>query len=153
MDDLVALAWMQMWKVRPHRRPRGALGFAMVEVLVTVAIIVLIGATAIFALGRSDRAQLQNEVAEIALVLQQARLQAAETGRSVEVVYSQQDGSLATPTQQHQFGRGVTSATKSTRILIRPSGENDGLYLVLVAGDFTRSIELDWLTGQIRIAP
>ncbi len=119
----------------------------------TVAIVVLIGTLAIFALGRSDRAQLQSDVAEIALILQQARLQAAETGRPVEVQYSQRDRSLSTPTALHEFGRGVSSPTNSARVIIRPSGENEGLDLILVAGDFTRSVELDWLTGQIRVAP
>lgn len=119
----------------------------------TVAIVVLIGTIAIFALGRTDRAQLQNDVASVALVLQQARLQAAETGQPVEVVYSQEDRSLTTSTDGHEFGRGVTSPTESARIMIRPSGENEGLDLVLVAGTLTRSVELDWLTGQIRLSP
>ena len=141
-----------MWKARPLRTHR-ARGFAAVEMLVTVAIVVLIGTVSIFALGRTDRAQLQNEVSEIALVLQQARLQAAETGRPVEVQYSQADRSISTPTALHEFGRGVTSSTDSARILIRPSGENEGLDLVLMAGDLTRSVELDWLTGQIRVGP
>lgn len=142
-----------MWKAKPPRKQRHARGFAAVEMLVTVAIVVLIGTVAIFALGRSDRAQLQNDTAEIALILQQARLQAAETGRPVEVLYSQDDRSIATPTALHEFGRGVTSETESARILIRPSGESEGLDLVLVAGDFTRSVALDWLTGQIRVSP
>ncbi|MCK0097191.1 hypothetical protein MWU60_16560 [Yoonia sp. F2084L] len=121
--------------------------------LVTVAIVVLIGTVAIFMLGRSDRAQLQNDASEIALILQQARLQAAETGRPVEVTYSQDDRTIATPTAVHEFGRGVTSSTDSARILIRPSGENEGLDLVLLAGDLSRTVRLDWLTGQIRVAP
>ncbi len=125
----------------------------MVEVLVTVAIVVLVGTIAILAMGRSDRAQLENDAAAIALVLQQARLQAAETGRPVEVIYSEEARSLSTPTQTHVFGRGVTSPTDSARILIRPSGENEGFDLVLVAGDLTRSVALDWLTGQIRLSP
>lgn len=139
-----------MWRARPPQRHRG---FAAVEMLVTVAIVVLIGAVAVFALGRSDRAQLQNDASEIALILQQARLQAAETGRPVEVFYSQNDRSIATPMAVHEFGRGVTSSTDSTRILIRPSGENEGLDLVLLAGDLSRTVRLDWLTGQIRVAP
>ena len=141
-----------MWKARAHRN-HSARGFAAVEMLVTVAIVVLIGTVAIFALGRTDRAQLQDDAAGIALVLQQARLQAAETGRPVEVLYSQEDRSISTPTALHEFGRGVTSSTDSTRLLIRPSGENEGLELVLLAGELSRSVVLDWLTGQIRVGP
>ena len=125
----------------------------MVEVLVTIAIVVMIGTITIFALGRTDRAQLQNDAAAIALVLQQARLQAAETGQPVEVQYSQKERTVATPTAAHVLGRGVSSPTVSARILIRPSGESEGLDLVLVAGALTRSVELDWLTGQIRLSP
>lgn len=137
----------------PTRKSQQTRGFAAVEMLVTVAIVVLIGTLAIFLLGRSDRAQLQNDAAEIALILQQARLQAAESGRPVEVQYSQRDRSISTPTAVYEFGRGVTSDTESARIIIRPSGENEGLDLVLAAGDFTRAVELDWLTGQIRVSP
>lgn len=141
-----------MWKARRHNRSR-ARGFAAVEMLVTVAIVVLIGTVAIFVLGRTDRAQLQADATEIALVLQQARLQAAETGRPVEVQYSQDERSISTPTALHEFGRGVTSSTESVRLVIRPSGESEGLELQLSAGDHTRSVELDWLTGQIRVGP
>lgn len=142
-----------MFKAKRPRKTIRNRGFAAVEMLVAVAIVVLIGTVAIFMLGRSDRAQLQNDVAEISLILQQARLQAAESGRPVEVLYSQRERSVATPMAVHEFGRGVTSSTESARVVIRPSGENEGLDLVLIAGDFTRSVELDWLTGQIRVSP
>lgn len=142
-----------MWKARHPGHHRNAQGFAAVEMLVTVAIVVLIGAISIFALGRTDKAQLEDDVASIALVLQQARLQAAETGRPVEVIYSQPDLRLSTPTQTHTFGRGVTSPTESATIHIRPSGESEGLDLVLVSGDLTRTVGVDWLTGQVRLSP
>lgn len=118
----------------------------------TVAIVVLIGTISIFALGRTDRAQLDKDVAAIALALQQARLQAAETGQLVEIIYSQPDRSLSTPTTTLEFGRGVSSPTESARILMRPSGESEGLELVLVAGEMSRTVGVDWLTGQIRTA-
>ncbi len=125
----------------------------MVEVLVTIAVVVLIGTVAIFALGGSERGRLNNDVAIIALMLQQARLQAAESGRSVEVLYSSDDRSLSTPQDTHTFGRGVSSPTDSARVVIRPSGESEGLDLVLAAGDFQRTVVLDWLTGQVRLMP
>lgn len=117
-----------------------------------MAIVVLIGTVSIMALGRTDRGQLENDVAAIALALQQARLQAAETGQPVEITYSQTDRSLSTPTQTVVFGRGVESPTPSARIVIRPSGESDGLSLQLVAGEVSRTVGVDWLTGQVRTA-
>ena len=142
-----------MWKARSQRRRAAVRGFATVEVLVTVAIVILIGSISILALGRSDRAVLQDDIAAIALALQQARLQAAETGRPVEVEYTVDDKTLRAGVAEHTLSRGVNSPNETTRIFIRPSGENEGLDLQLVAGDVVRSIELDWLTGQIRLSP
>ncbi|WP_159086876.1 pilus assembly FimT family protein [Loktanella sp. Alg231-35] len=142
-----------MWKARRPTQWRNAQGFAAVEMLVTVAIVVLIGTISIFALGRTEKAQLENDVASIALMFQQARLQAAETGRPVEVIYSQPDMRVSTPIETHVFGRGVTSPTESATIAIRPSGESEGLELVLVSGDLTRTVGVDWLTGQVRLSP
>ena len=143
-----------MWKAKRHtgRRSANAKGFATIEVLVTVAIVVLIGTISILALGRSDRAALQGDVASIALALQQASLHAAETGRSVEIEYTQDSRTLRAGVTEHTLTRGVTSPNETTRIFIRPSGENEGLDLLLVAGDHSRSVELDWLTGQIRLS-
>lgn len=142
-----------MWKARSPRRRRAVRGFATVEILVTVAIVILIGSISILALGRSDRAVLQDDVAAIALALQQARLQAAETGRPVAVEYDVDDRTLRAGVAEHTLSRGVTSPNETTSLFIRPSGENEGLILQLVAGDVSRSVELDWLTGQIRLSP
>lgn len=144
-----------MWKAKtpPNRRRGAAQGFATVEILVTVAIVILIGSISILALGRSDRALLQDDLAAISLALQQARLQAAETGQPVEVAFTQDDQTLRAGVAEHVLSRGVTSPNETTRVFIRPSGENEGLTLELVAGDLTRSVQLDWLTGQIRLSP
>lgn len=128
-------------------------GFATVEVLVTFAIVVLIGAMAITVLGRSDTRMLQSDAARLALILQQARLQAAETGLGVQVIFDAADRALRTPLAIHTLAGGVTTTTPSTTVLIRPSGENEGLDLVLTAGNLRQIVTLDWLTGQVRIAP
>jgi Tfp pilus assembly protein FimT len=143
-----------MWRAKRHTRRRSARakGFATIEVLVTVAIVMLIGTISILALGRSDRAVLQSDVASIALALQQARLQAAETGQPVEIEYTQDDQTLRAGVTAHTLTQGVTSPNETARIFIRPSGENEGLDLLLVVGDHSRSVELDWLTGQIRLS-
>ena len=138
---------------QPFRRNGRSHGFATVEVLVTVAIVILIGSISILALGRSDQAVLQDDVAAVALALQQARLQAAETGQSVTVEYNADDLTLRAGVAEHTLSRGVTSPNDTSRFDIRPSGENDGLQLELVAGDLSRIVELDWLTGQIRLSP
>ena len=158
MVRLAAQALTPMWRGdrsrwRGPRDRRASRGFATVEVLVAVAIVVLIGTISILALGRSDRATLQSDVAAVALALQQARLQAAETGRAVTNEYSDTDRTLRAGAVTHTLDRAVTSPNEATQISIRPSGENEGLDLVLVAGAHSRSVELDWLTGQIRLSP
>ncbi|MEL6682948.1 MAG: hypothetical protein AAFQ09_09920 [Pseudomonadota bacterium] len=141
-----------MWKARQRKRALTG-GFATVEVLVAVAIVVLIGTISILALGRSDRATLQSDVASIALVLQQARLQAAESGQPVLIEFSEENKTLRGGVAQHTLNRVVSSPTESARVFIRPSGENEGLNLVLVAGPHERAVELDWLTGRVRVSP
>lgn len=117
-----------------------------------MAIVLLVGTLAIVALtSNSARARLQDEVAAVALFLQQARLQATETGRNVEITFNQQDGTLEAGTRSHEFARGITSPTPSTALRIRPSGENEGLVLTLVSGDLSRTVEIDWLTGRVRL--
>lgn len=140
-----------MSKARPHRRRQT--GFATVEVLVTVAIVILVSTISIAALGRPDQARLQGDVADLALALQQARLLAAESGRPVAVTYDRATQTLTTPHMTHRLQTGVTSPNDDARIFIRPSGENEGLALTLVAGDRSRVVELDWLTGQVRLSP
>ncbi len=142
---------MPTWKAKRCPRRRSDAGFATVEVLVTVAIVVIVSTISITALGRSDRARLQTEVADIALVLQQARLLAAERGRPVAISYTSRTQTLTTPYQSHTLGSRVSSPNDDAELTIRPSGENDGLVLVLVSGDLSREVELDWLTGQIRL--
>ncbi|GFE66492.1 GspH/FimT family pseudopilin [Litoreibacter roseus] len=134
-----------------RRRRRGQGGFATLEVLVTVAVVLLVGTVSIFAMGQSDGARLRADAAAIALMLQQARLEAVESGKPVSVEYSKDTRSLVTARSQHTLSRGVDSDSPSRRVTIRPSGESRGFAISLKAGPRTQTVHLDWLTGRVQV--
>lgn len=132
---------------RARRRP-ATRGVATVEVLVAVAVVVLIGAVALLGFGGGDRARLDAEAARVALVLQQTRLRALETGRPVEIVLA--DGVLAAGRTRHVVAAGTTASAAPPRAVLHPSGESDaGFALTLRRDALTRVVELDWLTGRV----
>jgi Tfp pilus assembly protein FimT len=132
------------------RRPR-ARGFATVEVLVAVAVVVLISTLAILGFGGADRARLNAEAAEVGLFLQEARMRALEGGRPVEIVLSAKDGVLVAGSKRHVFRRGITVAPDEARLVLQPSGENQGLDLMLGRNAEMAHVRIDWLTGKVEV--
>lgn len=133
------------------RRRTFSPGFATVEVLVAVAIVALIGTVAILGLGGMDRARLNGEAAAVRLFLQEARMRALEGGRPIEIVLSSQDGILQAGPAAHVFARGISVSPDAARIVLQPSGENEGLELVLARDVHTMRVSLDWLTGRVEV--
>lgn len=134
------------------RRPtrRRARGFALVEVLVAMAIVVSIGTLSYLTLsGRSDRARVEADAAGIALFLQQTRMRALEQGQPVEIVLKADEGILAAGATRHPLPEGVILSPTAARIVMRPSGESNGLVLEIARGDARAGITLDWLTGRV----
>lgn len=129
----------------------GAKGFATVEVLVAVAVVVLIGTLSIVSFGGTDRARLNAEAAEVGLFLQEARMRALEGGRPIEIILSAKDGLLVAGPARHVFGRGITVMPEEARLVLRPSGENQGLDLTLARNDAVARIRVDWLTGKVEV--
>jgi Tfp pilus assembly protein FimT len=132
-------------------RRRHAPGFATVEVLVAVAILVLISSLAIVSFGGSDRARVTAEAAEVGLFLQEARMRALEGGRPVEIVLSAREGILAAGPAQHSFARGITVQPDTARLVLQPSGESQGLTLVLARDEAQARVTVDWLTGRVEV--
>jgi Tfp pilus assembly protein FimT len=126
-------------------------GFATVEVLVAVAVVALIGTVAVLGFGGIDRARLASEAAEVRLFLQEARMRALEGGRPVEIVLSAQEGVLQAGPKRHVFSRGVTVLPDAARVVLQPSGENEGLDLALSRNGETARISVDWLTGKVEV--
>jgi Tfp pilus assembly protein FimT len=137
--------------MRRRIRPSAAKGFATVEVLVAVAIVVLIGTLAILSFGGNDRARLTAEAAEVGLFLQEARMRALEGGRPVEIILSAKEGVLVAGPARHVFGRGITVSPDEARVVLQPSGESQGLDFTLARNDELARISVDWLTGKVQV--
>lgn len=144
---------MRIFKVRCRRRRTGQKGFATVEVLVAVAVIVIVGTLGFLTFGNRDTARLRSEAADVALFLQQARLRAAESGQPVAVAFDDRSGALTSGTRSYVLDGGVRGSAAPARLRIAPSGENDGLILTLAAGDARTRVRLDWLTGRVEVGP
>lgn len=130
-----------------RRRDRG---FALVEVLVALAIVAGIGVVSFIAFsGGSDRARVQSDAAEIALFLQQSRMRALETGQPVTLRIA--DGIMSNAHSEIQMSPGTQVAPSEAELTLRPSGENDGLALTLSRGATRANITIDWLTGRVTV--
>lgn len=134
----------------PARR-RHTKGFATIEVLVAVVIILMIGTVATISFGGTDRRAVAREVAETALFLQETRMRALELGRPIEIVVAGTEGIIDAGGWQHQFGYGLTVTPETARLIMQPTGQSDGLTLLVAKGDHTGQLTLDWLTGRVDI--
>lgn len=140
---------MRMFRAR--RRPQSR-GFSTVEILVTFAIVLMVGTIGLFSLGAFDGTRLRAETADVALFLQQARLRAAESGRNVVVRYDAKQGELQTAAATHYFGDALSLPDEDAVLRFRPSGLNNGFDLTIGLGRHRRSIEVDWLSGRIAVS-
>ena len=144
---------MRIFRAKGPRRRSGQKGFATVEVLVAVAVLVIVGTLGVLTLGNRDSAVLRSEAADVALFLQQARLRAAESGQPVAVVFDDRTNTLISDGRSHVLAPRVSGAAVPARLRISPSGENDGMTLTLAAGEVRTRVRLDWLTGRVEVGP
>ena len=132
-----------------RRRP-GSRGLALIEVLVTLTIVVMIGALSFATFGKQGPALARAEAAEVAMVLQRARMEAAERGHAVEIRWEARTRTLSAGTSSHQLRRGVEGPVDTIEITLQPTGQSDGLTLPVTAGGYRVEVTLDWLTGKVR---
>ena len=137
---------------RSIRRRRGSRGLALIEVLVTLTIVVMIGALSFATFGKQGPSLARAEAAEIALVLQRARMEAAELGQAVEIRWQADTQTLLAGSGSHQLRRGVEGPRMPIEVTLQPTGQSEGLVLPVVAGGFRVEVTLDWLTGRERSA-
>ncbi len=131
-------------------KARTSAGFSTVEVLVAVAIVTLVGTIALLSFGSNDRARVVSQAADLALFLQEARLEAAETARVVEIRYLSDNHQLVTPTSVLTLDHRV-ALSPTDPIRIRPSGESSGGSVTLTVDEATARVHIDWLTGRVRV--
>ena len=135
---------------RPLPSP-AARGFALAEALVAVAVVALIGGLSLAAFGNGDRGRVAAEAGRVALVLSQARLQAAEAGRPVAVSWNPEDRLLTAGARSVRIRRGIDGPDAAVATAIRPNGANGGLELRLAAGRHERTVTLAWLDGRVEV--
>ncbi|MGR3511123.1 MAG: pilus assembly FimT family protein [Paracoccaceae bacterium] len=134
-----------------RRRSHSTRGYALVEVLAAMAIVVLIGTMAFLAFGNQDKRRLEVVAADVALLLQETRMRALEAGRPIEIVLSARDRVLDAGGRQVFFDSRVEIAPERARIIMAPSGSSDGLQVTLTRNEAQKTVSLDWLTGQVRV--
>ena len=134
-----------------RRRSHSTQGYALVEVLAAMAIVVLIGTLAFLAFGNQDRRRLDADAAAVALLLQEARMRALEAGRPIEIVLSARDRVLDVGGRQFAFDPAIGIAPARAALILKPSGNSEGLELVLTRDTAQKTVTLDWLTGQVVI--
>ena len=139
-----------MRSARPIRRRAHARGLALVEVLVTITIVVMIGALGFATFGKQGPSLARSEAGQIALILQRARMEAAERGRAVEIRWVGDAQTLIAGSSRHVLRRGVTGPERAFEIILQPTGQSDGLMLPVTAGGYSVQVTLDWLTGRVQ---
>lgn len=136
--------------MRP-RRSHNTGGYALIEVLAAMAIVVLIGTLAFLAFGNQDKRRLDADAAEVALLLQEARMRALEAGRPIQIVLSARERVLDAGGRQVAFDRAIGIVPERADIIMSPSGSSEGLEVVLTRNTVRKTVTLDWLTGQVRV--
>ncbi|MEM6888126.1 MAG: hypothetical protein AAF636_08305 [Pseudomonadota bacterium] len=132
----------------PRRRHAGQ-GFATLEVLVAVAVVVAISTLSVLSFGRTDRRAVTTEAAALALFLQQERIRSLETGRNVQILVLERENAVQAGNQRFDAARNVQVSSQIARATLRPSGENEGLVIELVKNDVSTRVVVDWLTGRV----
>ena len=127
------------------------MGYALIEILAAMAIVVLVGTLAFLAFGNQDQRRLDTEAADVALLLQEARMRALEAGRPIEIVVSARDRVLDAGSRQIRFSDKTSIQPEQARIILAPSGSSDGLRLVMSRNDARKAVTLDWLTGRVLV--
>ncbi len=118
-----------------------------------VAIVLLVGSVAVVSLGATDRARLRQDTAAVALLLQQARVAALESGQSVIITWDADAQKLAAGTRSHTLASNVSGFSETTGTRVHPSGESGGFRLTLSTDNDENAVSLDWLTGRVSATP
>ncbi|MEM7718282.1 MAG: hypothetical protein AAF222_03705 [Pseudomonadota bacterium] len=134
-----------------RRRSHSTRGYALVEVLAAMGIVVLIGTMAFLAFGNQDQRRLDADAAEVALFLQEARMRALEAGRPIEIVLSARERVLDAGGRQIAFDQGVEVTSDRTALIMSPSGSSEGLRVTLSRNEAATTVTLDWLTGRVLV--
>jgi len=144
-------------------------GFTFFELLLVLAIIATTAVVVVPRLGASPRADLEAATRVLAAGFRQGRSQAVTTGEQVVVVldldrkqFSLQGGvGVRAPARVRALPRAVAYELFTARseqrsksqagIRFYPDGTSTGGRITATAGQHQRLVDVDWLTGMIRI--
>jgi len=147
-----------------NRRPSAGPGFTLIELLVVLAIVAMLAALArpMF-MAAVPGAQLRSEILELSRSLRHSRNQAVGTGQRVDVLFepalsrytvgATETVQLSRPTHMRATSLGLEFPPVETdyRLEFHPDGSSSGVSIELRNGRRTFGIDVDWLTGRVRV--
>lgn len=145
--------------------PRARPGFTLIELLVVLAIVAMLVALArpMYAVAVPG-AQLKGDVLELSRTLRHSRNQAVGTGKRIDIVFEPEQsrytaGSSDTVTLSRRIKLRATSlggdyppGGEDYRLAFQPDGSSSGASIELRSGNKVFGVDVDWLTGRVRVA-
>jgi len=139
----------------------GSRGFTLLELLVVLAILVLIACAWPLASSHVFASQhLRNESQQLAGAVRLAQMTARITGRTQELLVSQEGRAYRLASDTHELARGVILRIRSGwgdaaegRFLLFPDGSSSGGALDLSLQEHTATLRVLPATGRLEMDP
>jgi len=138
-------------------------GFTLFELLIVLALMALVGAVVVPALGNRSGAGLEVAARLLQAGLRQARSRAMIRNRPVALTVDLAKGRLGVA-EDHRYrslppGLVYTLVTARTeqvdervgRVRFFPDGSSTGGRITVAAGERRRIVDIDWFTGRVRV--
>ncbi len=144
----------------PGSPDRGSKGFTLLELLVVIVILALIGGL-VLARGpaHSERLDAETAARQLAGALRLARTEAIAHNRVVTFTLDTSGHAyriegkppVALPRAVGMSMAGAAASGPIGAIRFAPDGSSSGGRIALRAGDYRPEIQVDWLTGKVRV--
>jgi general secretion pathway protein H len=121
-------------------------GFTLLELLVVLTIMALLAAVALPRVGTLLRPDIDRTSQRVALLIRDYRSAAMRSGRMATVTAATVAPLLPRGTVVAEGSFGAAGA-----VTFFPDGTSTGGRLLLAAGDGRRGVDVDWLTGGVRV--
>ncbi|MCB1724742.1 MAG: prepilin-type N-terminal cleavage/methylation domain-containing protein [Gammaproteobacteria bacterium] len=147
----------------PGTRLQAGHGFTLVEILVVLVLVGLLSAMLVPMLLPSSGRTLERSAAEVNLALRETRRQARAQRQSLNFTVDTGDKGYRTGgsapwqalpddmTIELTTAESLLSSTTRGAIAFHPDGSSSGGRIVLGLAGQARQIDIEWLTGRIRV--